>query len=218
MRPRRHGYDYAYGLEHSERFPEQYKRIEHRFKLADVDWCEFCGYCHRPLMLCEMVRDTRKGIDLNDKSTTVIGRLARGAGIPAYAIGVYVYRPPEVQAEMDRLNSQVLELTRQWPVTRINAQLRTPLPRSRVETYSTGQWWELVALRHSEHHQQCEKALRSREQLASPAWLATAQTKHRELFAPTPLMLMDGETLCDRHMRRARAVRLSTNGEYGRTY
>ena len=58
MRPRTHGYDYAYGIEHMENFPRQYQRIEHRFKLADIDWTEFCGYCHKPLMLVEMVRDT----------------------------------------------------------------------------------------------------------------------------------------------------------------
>ena len=192
MRPRRHGYDFAYGIEHSERFPEQYKRIEHRFKLADIDWCEFCGYCHRPLVLCEMVRDTRKGIDLSDKSTTVIGRLARGAGIPAYALGVYVYRPHEVQAELDRLNSRILELTRQWPVTRINAQLRVP-HRSAVETYSSAQWWELIALCHSEHHQHCTKALATRERLASPAWLVTAQARHRSLWTDPQPMLPAGE-------------------------
>lgn len=192
MRPRRHGNDYAYGLEHFERFPEQYKRIEHRFKLADIDWCEFCGYCHKPLMLNEMVRDTEKGIDLSDKATTVIGHLARGASIPAYALGVYIYRPPDVQAEMEQLTARILDLTRQWPITRIRAQLRQP-HRSGVETYdSTEKWWELVALRHSEHHQDCAKAQRSHERLGSPAWLANAQARHRGLWVPTQPPLIEG--------------------------
>jgi hypothetical protein len=189
MRPRRHGNDYAYGLEHSERFPEQYQRIEHRFKLADVDWCEFCGYCHRPVMLCEMRRDTEKGIDLNDKSTTVIGHLARGANIPAYALGVYIYRPREVQAELDQLNARILELTRKWPITRIRAQVRTP-HRGEVIPYDPTQWWDLVALQHSDHHQDCAKAQQSRERLASPAWLASAPERHRGLYAaPHPLLI-----------------------------
>jgi hypothetical protein len=191
MRPRRHGNDYAYGLEHSERFPEQYKRIEHRFKLADIDWCEFCGYCHKPVMLCEMVRDTERGEDLNDKSTTVIGHLARAAGIPAYALGVYVYRPPAVQAEIDQLTARILDLTRQWPITTIRAQLRKP-HRSYVAGYTPDKWWELVALRHSEHHQDCAKAQRSSERLASPAWLTRAQKEHQGLWVPTQPSLIDG--------------------------
>jgi hypothetical protein len=194
MRPRRHGTDYAYGIEHSEQFPEQYRRIEHRFKLADIDWCEFCGYCHKPVMLCEMVRDTEKGIDLNDKATTVIGHLARGVSIPAYAIGVYIRRPAEIQAEIDQLNARILDLTRQWPITRIRAQMRQP-HRSKVREYDTGNWWELVAGRHSEHHQACERALASSDRLASPAWLARTQQKHRGLWVPVqPHLFTAGAT------------------------
>lgn len=182
MRPRRYGCDYAYGIEHSERFPEQYRRIEHRFKMADIDWCEFCGYCHRPIMLCEMYNGRD---DLNDKSTTVIGRLAKAAAIPAYAIGVSIYRPQDVQDEIDQLNRRILELTRKHPITQINAQLRVPY-RSGVQEYKPEDWWELVAGRHSEHHQTCRPAQvtsRSvRERLANQQWVTWAQRKHGELW------------------------------------
>jgi hypothetical protein len=188
-RPRRFGHDYAYGLEHYERFPEQYERMEHRFKLADVDWCEFCGYCHSPVMLCEMWRDRSKPVDLNDKSTTVMGRLARGAGIPVYLVGVYTYRPPEVQAEIDRLNARVLELTRQWPMTRIRAQERTA-GRSEVAGYVPSEWWEVVAGRHSEHHLVCEDAQRSGERLANPHWLEAVQQRHRRIWTPHQQLLI----------------------------
>jgi hypothetical protein len=184
MRPRRHGNDYAYGIEHSERFPEQYQRIEHRFKLADIDWCEFCGYCHKPVTLIEMVRDKQQPVDLADKSTTVIGHLAQGVSIPAYVIGVYIERPAEVQAEIDQLTARILDLARQWPITRIRAQMRVP-HRGPIQAYTPSQWWELVALRHSEHHELCPSARRSREVLANPAWRASAPARHRGLWVPS---------------------------------
>lgn len=189
MRPRTHGYDYAYGIGHMENFPRQYERIEHRFKLADIDWTEFCGYCHKPLMLVEMVRDPARGIDLNDKSATVTGHLARGAGIPAYVLGVHVDRPPEVQARIDDLNRQVLELTRQWPIARFRAQLRVPHRGTVVTCDDPSEWWEIVALCHSEHHLECPRALAARERLANPAWLNRAMRRHGGLYVPVQPML-----------------------------
>jgi len=197
MRPRTFGNDYIYGIEHLERFPEQYKRIEHRFKLADIDWCEFCGYCHRPIMICEMRAEKKetKPDALNDKPTTVMGHLARGVGIPVYAVGVYTYRPPEVQAEIDRLNAQVLQLTRQYPITRIRAQERTRPRRSIVATYETSEWWEVVTGRHSEHHQLCEPAQQRarsvRERPANPQWVSRMQRKHHGLWTPHEEPLFD---------------------------
>ncbi len=193
MRPRTFGHDYAYGIEHLERFPEQYERIEHRFKLADIDWCEFCGYCHKPIMICEMRGEKKetKPRALTDKPTTVMGHLARGIGIPVYAVGVYTYRPPEVQAEIDRLNTQVLDLTRQWPITRIRAQKRTLRRKGEVVGYTSGQWWDFVALTHSDHHQYCAEAQQSTERLANPAWLARAPGRHRGLYAAHQPLLYD---------------------------
>lgn len=191
MRPRTHGTDYAYGIEHMENFPRQYQRIEHRFKLADIDWTEFCGYCHRPLMLVEMRRDTETGVDINDKSSTVTGHLARGVGIPAYALGVYVDRPSEVQAEIDRLNKRVIELTRQYPITRFQAQLRVPR-RGEVKRLEPSEWWEIVTLLHSEHHIDCRKARESGERLANHAWIAKARKTHSGLWTPEQPMLING--------------------------
>lgn len=192
MRPRTHGYDYAYGIAHMENFPRQYARIEHRFKLADIDWTEFCGYCHKPLMLVEMVRDTEAGIDIRDKSATVTGHLARGASIPAYALGVYVDRPREVQAEIDELNRRVLDITRQWPITRFRAQLRVP-HRGKVITCDPAEWWELVVLCHGEHHLECPKARLAGERLANPDWLRRAGSRHGALYVPDQPMLISAD-------------------------
>lgn len=184
-RRRRHGHDYVYGIEHLEEFPEQYERIEHRFKLADTDWNEFCGYCHTPHTLIEMYRDTPQGQDLSDKGVTVTRRLAQGVNAHAYVMAYLTERPPEVQREIDQLNQRVLELTRQYPIKRFRAQLVTP-HRSRVETYTPDEWWSLIVLRHSEHHLQCRVAQRSGEQLANPAWMKWQRHKHSRsgLYVP----------------------------------
>lgn len=187
-RPRRFGHDYVYGLDHFERFPQQYKRIEHRFKMADVDWTEFCGYCHWPHTLVEMYRDTPNGQDLRDKGVTVARRLARGVGAHAYVMAYLTERPPEVKDQIDKLNDQVLELSRQWPITRVRAQLVEP-HRSKVETYSADEWWGLIALRHSTHHRDCSAARRSGERLANPAWTDERQRKHAGLWVPEQLPL-----------------------------
>lgn len=200
MRPRpggrRFGDDYIYGLEHFERFPSQYKRIEHRFKMADRDWTEFCGYCHKSLMLVEMFRDKPgKGDDLDDKGVSVTRQLARGVGADAYVMAYLAERPKEVQAEIDRLNTRILDLTRRWPITRFRAQLLEPR-RGPVVTYDyPDDWWELVALQHSAHHYECEtaryKAARSGERLANPAWLARAKARHPGLWSPRQEMLWE---------------------------
>jgi hypothetical protein len=184
-RPRRYGHDYAYGLQHFERFPEQYKRLSHRFAMADVDWTEFCGYerCRKPLMLVEMFRDSERGIDLSDKGVSVVRQLAKGVGAAAYVMAYFAIRPRGVQTEIDALNRRVLDLTRQWPITRLRAQRLDP-KRGRVFTYTPDEWWELVALSHSEHHHHgCSWARRSSEQLANPAWLAAAQGR-QALWVP----------------------------------
>lgn len=184
-RPRRFGHDYAYGLEHFERFPEQYQRVSHRFAMADVDWTEFCGYerCRKPIMLVEMFRDSEQGIDLADKGVSVTRQLASGVGAHAYVMAYQTGRPAEVQDEIDALNTRILELTRQWPITRFRAQLLVP-KRGKIKTYTPDMWWELVALRHSEHHHTCHAALQSREQIANPGWLDRAQQRHQSLWVP----------------------------------
>ena len=186
-RRRRHGNDYIYSIEHLERFPEQYERIAHRTKLADVDWTEFCGYsrCHRPVMLVEMFRDTPRGLDLSDKGVTVTRYLANGVDVPAYVMAYLTERPKQVQDEIDRLNQRVLELTRSYPIVRYRAQLIHP-ERSRTQEYDPGDWWSLVVLAHSEHHQRCPDARQSRERLANPAWLEAQRRRHgtRKLWVP----------------------------------
>lgn len=191
-RPRKFGHDYVYGLDHFERFPEQYRRLEHRFSMADIDWCEFCGYarCRKVVGLFEMFRDRPDGIDLSDKATTVIRHLARGVNAPAYVVAYLTERPADVQAEIDKLNARVLELTRRWPITRFRARLIEPRFGPAI-AYTAEQWWELVAALHSEHHLECEMARRSRETLANPSWLLNAQSRHGRagLWAPSQPVL-----------------------------
>lgn len=183
-RPRRFGHDYIYGLDHFERFPEQYRRLEHRFKLADVDWNEFCGYCHRPHTLVEMFRDSQRGQDLRDKGVTVTRALARGVGAHAYVMAYLAERPPDVQSQIDRLNTAVIDMTRQWPITRFRAQLVEP-HRGKVFTYNADEWWSLIALRHSDHHLTCRAARSSRERLANPEWVTRAAERHAGLWSPS---------------------------------
>jgi hypothetical protein len=178
-RRRRFGYDYGYSIAHMENLPEQYKRVEHRLKMLDVDWVEFCGYggCGAPLMLYEMVRDTKAGVGLGDKSCTVTARLARAANIPAYVVATWADRPPEAQAEIDRLNARVLDLTRLYPVTRIRAQQREPI-RGETGKFTTAGWFDLIAYAHSSHHAQCAAAAASGDKLANPAWLRAADGRY----------------------------------------
>lgn len=181
-RPRRFGEDYAYGLEHFARLPELYVRVGHRFDQADRDWTEFCHWCKMPLALIEMVHD--KGQDLADKGVSVTRRLAVGVGVNAYLMAWRTDRPPEVQAEIDRLNTRVIDLTRQWPITGFRAQLLTP--RGPVESYTAEKWWELVAIWHREHHQYCPKA--RFEVPVNGVNLARAQRQNR-LWVPVQLPL-----------------------------
>lgn len=191
-RRRRFGHDYIYGIEHFEHFPEQYKRVAHRFAMADIDWCEFCGYtgCRKPVMFEEMFRDSVNGLDLSDKGVTVTRHIAKATGTPAYVVAYLTERPREVTAEIDRLNTRVLDLTRQWPIVRFRAQQISP-KRGPTVTYTPGEWWALVVLRHSEHHRECPLAKRSGEQHASPAWMNRAQLYNRRvgLWSQTQLML-----------------------------
>jgi hypothetical protein len=193
MRPRRFGEDYVYGLDHRERFPRQYERMEHRFSMADRDWTEFCGYgyCRKPLMLVEMFRDKPgNGADLYDKGVTITRKLAIGVGAPAYVMAYLTERPAQVQAEIDQMNRQILDLTRRWPITRFRAQLLEP-HRGPVETYEPDQWWELVALTHSEHHLNCRAAQRSGDKLANPSWVQAALKRHQNLWVPPRTLLWE---------------------------
>lgn len=187
-RPRRFGHDYIYGIEHFEHFPSQYDRLAHRFKLADVDWFEFCGYprCSRPHTMIEMFKDTLRGQDLADKGVSVTRQLARGVNAYAYVMAYLTERPRAVQDEIDKLNARVIELTRAWPITRFRAQLLEPY-RGKIITCTPNEWWELMAIRHSDHHETCGEAQRSADELASPAWLARARERQRRtgLWVPT---------------------------------
>lgn len=193
-RPRRHGQDYIYGLQHFERFPEQYERIQHRFKMADIDWTEFCGYprCSRPIMLVEMFRDTQRGQNLSDKGVTVTRQLARGVNAHAYVMAYLTERPPEAQREIDQLNTRILDITRQFPIKRFRAQLLEP-HRGGIVEYTPDEWWTLVALRHSEHHVTCPAARRSRERQANPEWIDWAASRNSKsgLWVPPQPMLED---------------------------
>lgn len=166
LRPRTYGYDYAYGIAHAEQFPRRYGPVGD-FKVIDIDWAEFCAWCGKPVMVYEMTRDTAEdSTGAGTKPATVTSYLAARAGIPAYTLGVYVSRPPGVQAELDRLNTRILSLTRQYPLTRLCAQQRVPSV-SGVITYEPDEWWELIAICHSEHYANCASYPR-RDELPPP--------------------------------------------------
>lgn len=184
-RPRRFGEDYGYGIAHLERFPEQYQRAQHRFSLANVDWAEYCDFCKHVLMIGEMY----KGGYLGDKSTEVMENLAAPHRIPVYAFTPVFHRPPEVQAEIDRLNTAVLKLTRKYPLIRVNAQLRAAgQPRGEIKAYAAEKWWEIIVAIHSAHHQQCRKARESGDRLASREWVAAARKRGIWPEQPPPLL------------------------------
>lgn len=48
---------------------------------VDIDWCEACVHCSRPLALVETQESRR-----TPKPATITGRLAVMAGIPAYSV------------------------------------------------------------------------------------------------------------------------------------
>ena len=48
----------------------------------DIDFCEYCSKCRKPLALIELARDVGQAY----KPTTVLANLAKQAGIPAYLI------------------------------------------------------------------------------------------------------------------------------------
>lgn len=65
-------------------------RIAWRLTAIDIDWCEACCYCSKPLALVET-----QVSDRCPKDATITAALARSAGIPAFSVSV-VYDGDEV--------------------------------------------------------------------------------------------------------------------------
>ena len=57
-----------------------------RLKAIDIDWCEACPYCNRPLALIETEKSATK---TRPKDAPITVNLARAAGIGAYSV-IYV--------------------------------------------------------------------------------------------------------------------------------
>lgn len=59
------------------------ERIADVVRMVDVDGLEWCRWCYAPLALIETASDA---LDRRNKSTSVLVKLARAAGIPAYVL------------------------------------------------------------------------------------------------------------------------------------
>jgi hypothetical protein len=57
----------------------------------DIDFCEYCAFCKKPLALIELARD----VGQPSKPTTVLENLSRLSGVPAYCI-LYTGQDPDV--------------------------------------------------------------------------------------------------------------------------
>lgn len=154
-RTRRFREDLTYAETHRNYLPELYCRIGHRIDQADRDWTEYCHWCKEPLVIVEEVRDV--GQDLNDKATTVTRKLAKRASTDAYLMGWHVNRPPDVQAEIERLGRRISELEQAYPIDRIKAKKLWPERTSLVE-FTLDEWFKQVYLWHRNHHRFCLKA------------------------------------------------------------
>lgn len=169
--------DLTYSAAHRHALPELYQRNGHRAAAADRDWTEFCHYCWEPLGIFEEVRD--RGQDLADKQTGVTARLAERAGLPAGLIAWRNERPPEVQAQINRLHAELRELEGAYPITGFTARALRP-ERGRFEEVTPKEHWRRIMLLHAEHWARCYKVprlerwrlsmLRARAQRQTELW------------------------------------------------
>jgi len=195
-RPQKYLIDPTYGLLHRHELPQLWRRRGHRFDMVDRDWTEYCHHCREPLALFEELRDN--GYDLTDKATTVTERLAsKSTPMQAVLFAWRVERPPEVQADIDRLSRQLLQLYKSAPgrLVSVRAQRLTP-ERGPIVSLEPNQWWEWVAATHADHHRRCDKARRNGENPVNVDRLQRVIDLHPlsggqprlEIFADMPLV------------------------------
>ena len=144
--------DLTYSAAHRAALPALYGRIGHRADACDRDWTEYCHFCQVPLLIGEEVRD--RGQNLADKSWRVTGRLAQMAGLPAWLIAWRTDRPPDVQAQMDRLAAQLRRLEAAWPITGFTDRVLCPRPGP-FQDFTPRQHWRRIALLHASHEAAC---------------------------------------------------------------
>lgn len=68
-----------------------HRAIPHPARMIDIDYCEFCAICSKPLILGEVARD----VGQQHKATSVLHQLCNGTGI----IGIRVFYDREAIAE-----------------------------------------------------------------------------------------------------------------------
>jgi hypothetical protein len=182
---RRYFDDVSYGEAHRYALPALYKRIGHRLDTADRDWTEFCHYCKKPLSTIETVRDV--GQDVRDKATTVTRKIAEAAGLRGFLAAWRCVRPPEVEARINELGRELMELQTRYPIT--GFQVRELCPLGDVVPLSPDEWWEVIAAIHRSHHDTCASAQRSGEPPLNIAKFRDFQAQSR-VWSPTPAQQM----------------------------
>lgn len=175
-RKRSRGEDLAYAEWHRLRFPEQYRRLQHRFASADRDWTEFCHFCRQPLAIIEeMVLGPK---DPADKCCTVTRKLAQMAGIRGYLLGISIPRPPQIIERIDELWSELLEIYRDYPPNGFIARELHPDPGP-LRELTPEQWAEVIAILHRDHHSGCRLARISELPPVNITRLSRAKQKNR---------------------------------------
>ena len=146
--------DLTYAEQHRHEFPEFFGRhLGHRFHQADRDWTESCCACREPLMLVEEQRGGPGFKDPLDKGLTITRRLAERANVEAWQVVWFSDRPIEVQNEIAHLGRRISQLEALHPIKHFEVRaIRRFTPRKMVPL-TTRQWWDWVALRHRDHHE-----------------------------------------------------------------
>jgi hypothetical protein len=155
------GIDLTYSQAHRDELGWQYDRgngIGHRTKMIDRDWTEYCHWCMTPLALIEEVRiiSDRQFADKQTKVTRVTAERAR---LPGFLVGWRTARPWDVQAQIDKLNTEVRDLEAAYPIVSFRARHLWPVLSPSVDL-EPPEWWEWLYLLHRDHHHACIRARR----------------------------------------------------------